>query len=216
MADVLDRIVARKCGEIADRLGGSITAAEPTTRSLRAALARPVVELGDRDLLGLDEHGGSSLRPVGDVVALGSARSAHDDETGVTCDGIERGQLVERSCRATDVVAEARARSVENEEPGRPIARHLERMRDLAWDEHPGLGTDRMRAILELERELPLEDVQRLGVPGMDVRRRISPAGRGAHGHRGELLDVREERHIELRAAEDDLAFADLDHRPAA
>ena len=43
------------------------------------------------------------------------------------CYGIERGQLVERSCRATDVVAEARARSVEDEEPGRPVARHLER-----------------------------------------------------------------------------------------
>ena len=41
MADVLDRIVARKRVEVADRLGGRIIAAEPTTRSLRAALARP-------------------------------------------------------------------------------------------------------------------------------------------------------------------------------
>jgi hypothetical protein len=46
----------------------------------------------------------------------------------------------------------------------------------------------------------------------MDVRRRISPAGGGAHGDRGELLDVREKRDIELRAPEDDLAGADLAH----
>ena len=40
MADVLARIVARKRREVAARLGGPV-AAHPTTRSLRAALARP-------------------------------------------------------------------------------------------------------------------------------------------------------------------------------
>nr|MBA3835650.1 bifunctional indole-3-glycerol-phosphate synthase TrpC/phosphoribosylanthranilate isomerase TrpF [Sphingomonas sp.] len=40
MADVLARIVARKRSEVAARLDGPV-AAEPTTRSLHAALARP-------------------------------------------------------------------------------------------------------------------------------------------------------------------------------
>jgi hypothetical protein len=50
----------------------------------------------------------------------------------------------------------------------------------------------------------------------MDVERRSSPAASGAHLDRTELLDVDEESDVELLAAEDDLAFADLDHVPAA
>src|SRR4029450_7084177 len=69
-----------------------------------------------------------------------------------------------------------------------------------------------MLAILEPERELSLEDIERLGVSCMDVERRFSPARSGTHFDRTELLDVREERDAELLAAEDDLAFADLDH----
>jgi indole-3-glycerol phosphate synthase/phosphoribosylanthranilate isomerase len=42
MTDVLARIVARKRAEVAARLPAPV-AAEPTTRSLRAALARPGV-----------------------------------------------------------------------------------------------------------------------------------------------------------------------------
>ena len=41
MADVLGRIVARKREEVAARLGGRLVDALPTTRSLRAALAKP-------------------------------------------------------------------------------------------------------------------------------------------------------------------------------
>lgn len=41
MADVLARIVARKRLEVAARLGGCLVEAAPSTRSLRAALARP-------------------------------------------------------------------------------------------------------------------------------------------------------------------------------
>ena len=41
MADVLTRIVVRKRAEVAARLGGRPVPAEPTTRSLRAALALP-------------------------------------------------------------------------------------------------------------------------------------------------------------------------------
>jgi hypothetical protein len=93
---------------------------------------------------------------------------------------------------------------------------HLESMDDLGRDERPGLGTDPMYAILERERELSLEDEQRLGVSCMDVERRFSPTASGAHLDCAELLDVHEERDSELLVAEDDLAFADLDHVPAA
>ena len=55
-----------------------------------------------------------------------------------------------------------------------------------------------MHAILELERELSLEHVQRLAVSGMDVGRRLPPPGSSAHVDRGELLDVREKRDAEL------------------
>ena len=105
---------------------------------------------------------------------------------------------------------------MEGEEPRRPVARHLEGVHDLGRDERPGLGGDPMHAVLEPERELSLEDVYRLGVSCMDVERRLSPTGSSAHLDRGELLDVREERDAELLAAEDELAFADLDHVPAA
>ena len=69
---------------------------------------------------------------------------------------------------------------------------------------------------LELKRELSLEHVQRLAVAGMDVRRCLSPSGSRAHLDCGELLDVDEQRDVELPALQDDLAFSDLDHVPAA
>ena len=47
---------------------------------LRSSLAWPVVELGDRELLGLDEHGGATLRwPVGDGVSFLASCTANDD-----------------------------------------------------------------------------------------------------------------------------------------
>jgi hypothetical protein len=73
-----------------------------------------------------------------------------------------------------------------------------------------------MHAILELKRELSLEDVQRLAVPGMDVGRRLPPSGKGAHVDRGKLLDIDEERYVELPGPQDDLTFGDLGHVPAA
>jgi hypothetical protein len=73
-----------------------------------------------------------------------------------------------------------------------------------------------MHAILKLKRELSLEHVQRLAVSSMDVGRRFPPSGSSAHVDRGELLDVDEERDVELRTAEDDFAIANLDHLPAA
>jgi len=50
----------------------------------------------------------------------------------------------------------------------------------------------------------------------VDVRRRLPPSGGSAHLDGGELLDVDEERDVEFRRAQDDLALSDLDHGPAA
>jgi len=184
--------------------------------SLRSMLARAVVELGDGDLVGLDEYGGAPPRPVGDRVALRASHPPDHDESGIGRYGVRRRPLVEPGHIATDVAAVARARCVESEEPRRPVAGHLDRVHDLGRDECPALRADPMHAILELERELSLEHVQRLAVSSMDVGRRFPPSGSSAHVDRGELLDVREKRDAELLAAEDHLACADLDHVPAA
>jgi len=53
-------------------------------------------------------------------------------------------------------------------------------------------------------------------VPGMHVGRRLPPPGSGAHLDHGELLDVHEERDVELRGPQDDLASSDFDHLSAA
>jgi hypothetical protein len=73
-----------------------------------------------------------------------------------------------------------------------------------------------MHAVLELQRELSLEDMERLGVPGVDVEGRSPPAGSGAGVDCSELLAVDEQRGRKLLSAKEKLAFADLDHRPAA
>jgi hypothetical protein len=183
---------------------------------LRSTLARAVVELGDGDLVGLDEHGGAPPRPIGDRVALRASRPPDHDEPGIGGHGVRRRSLVEPGHIATDVVAVTRARGVEGEEPRRCVAGHLDRVHDLGRDECPALRADPLHAILELERELSLEHVQRLAVSDMDVGRRLPPTGSSAHFDRSELLDVREERDAELPAAKDELAFADPDHVPAA
>ena len=87
---------------------------------------------------------------------------------------------------------------MEDEEPCRHVAGHLDGMHDLGRYECPALRADPAYAVLELQRELSLEDVQRLAVPCMDVGRRLPPSGSGAHVDRGELLDVDEERDVEL------------------
>jgi hypothetical protein len=66
-----------------------------------------------------------------------------------------------------------------------------------------------------LERELSLEDEQRLAVSGVRMRARRAPSRMGAHLARGELLDVDEKRDVELPTPQDDFAF-DLDHLPPA
>ena len=158
---------------------------------LRSTLARAVVELGDGDLVGLDEHGCAPPWPVGDRFALRASHPPDHDEPGIGRHGVCRRPLVEPGHIATDVVAVARARCVEDEEPRRIVASHLDRVYDLGRDECPALRADPMHAILELERELSLEHVQRLAVSSMDVGRRFPPSGSSAHVDRGELLDVR-------------------------
>ena len=159
-----------------------------------------MVELRHRELVGLDEQGratsgrsaivspaplraGKPAPPLlgGSVEPTPLRLAADDDETGIARRVLGRGLLVESGRRATDVVAEARARGVEDEEPRRLVARHLESVDDLGRDERPGLGADPMLAIFEPERELALEDEQRLGMSCMDVERRFSPTGSGAY-----------------------------------
>jgi hypothetical protein len=105
---------------------------------------------------------------------------------------------------------------VEDEEPRLRVARRLERVHDLGRDVCPGFATDSVHAILEPKIDVSLDDEYRLGVSCVDVERRPSPAGSGAHLDHGELVEVREERHAQLRTAEDDLAFVDLEHGFAA
>ena len=106
---------------------------------------------------------------------------AEDDEPGIARRVLGRGLLVESGRRATDEVAESRARGVEDDEPRRLVARHLESVDDLGRDERPGLGADPMHAIFETERELSLEDEHRLGMSCMDVERCFSPTGSGTY-----------------------------------
>ncbi len=144
---------------------------------LRSALTRAVGELGDDDLfVSTSIVARRSGRRFVIVLSLRSSGLPDDDEPGIGRNRIRRRPLVERGHVPTDVVAVARARSVEDEKSRRDVAGHLDCVHDLGRDEGPALGADPMYAILELERELSLEHVQRLAVPGMDVRRFTSGA----------------------------------------
>ena len=79
MADVLGLIVARKRAEVANRLGGQPVGAEPTRRSLKAALERPgarfIMEVkkaspsGHRARFGVDEAL-AAYAPVADAISV--------------------------------------------------------------------------------------------------------------------------------------------------
>ena len=79
MADVLTRIVERKRAEVAARLGGRVVPAEPTRRSLRAALALPgarfIMEMkraspsGHRSALSLEQVV-TAYAPVADAISV--------------------------------------------------------------------------------------------------------------------------------------------------
>jgi hypothetical protein len=81
---------------------------------------------------------------------------------------------------------------------------------DLGRDDHPGLGPYAMLAVLEPERELALEDEERLRVLRVDMERRSHAAGGRADLDGAELLDVCKEDYPELTVAGDALALADL------
>ena len=81
---MLAEIVARKRVDVAARLGGSATAAEPTRRSLRAALARP----GARFILEVKRGSpsGGAIRPGADAGALARAYRGAADAISVLTD----------------------------------------------------------------------------------------------------------------------------------
>jgi indole-3-glycerol phosphate synthase/phosphoribosylanthranilate isomerase len=86
MADVLARIVARKRLEVAARLDGPV-AAEPTQRSLRAALARP----GARFIMEVKRASPSGHRSAVSVEAAVAAYAPVADAISVLTDGADFG-----------------------------------------------------------------------------------------------------------------------------
>ena len=86
MVDVLARIVARKRSEVAARLSGPV-AAEPTTRSLRAALARP----GARFIMEVKRASPSGHRSAVSVEAAVAAYAPVADAISVLTDGADFG-----------------------------------------------------------------------------------------------------------------------------
>ena len=86
MTDVLARIVARKRIEVAARLAGPV-AAEPTTRSLRAGLARP----GARFIMEVKRASPSGHRSAVSVEAAVAAYAPVADAISVLTDGADFG-----------------------------------------------------------------------------------------------------------------------------
>lgn len=86
MTDVLARIVARKRAEVAARLTGPV-AAEPTTRSLRAALARP----GARFIMEVKRASPSGHRSAVSVEAAVAVYAPIADAISVLTDGADFG-----------------------------------------------------------------------------------------------------------------------------
>ena len=86
MGDVLARIVARKRREVAARLDGPV-AAEPTTRSLRAALARP----GARFIMEVKRASPSGHRSAVSVEEAVAAYAPVADAISVLTDGEDFG-----------------------------------------------------------------------------------------------------------------------------
>jgi indole-3-glycerol phosphate synthase/phosphoribosylanthranilate isomerase len=86
MADVLARIVARKRHEVAARLAGPVPA-QPTTRSLRAALARP----GARFIMEVKRASPSGHRSAVSVEAAVEAYAPIADAISVLTDGADFG-----------------------------------------------------------------------------------------------------------------------------
>jgi hypothetical protein len=133
--------------------------------SLRSSLARPVIELGDRELLGLDENRGSTLRSVRDAVALRAP------------------------CTADDDLGAAGGWNLNAEESSGLVSRHAKLARMAGRDVHPRVPVD--RSIAAFERELTLENEDRLGALLSVAKRELRP-GVSAEFFGSELLEVGE------------------------
>ena len=98
------------------------------------------MELGDRDLVGLDEHGGAPLlRSVGDGVSFLASCTANDD-----------------------LGARLGSRNLDVEDARRLVSGDEERVRDACGDERPGLPAESVLAVVEPQLELAVEDEERL------------------------------------------------------
>ena len=154
--------------------------------------------------------------------------AADDDEPGIAGGVFRRRLLVE--CRANrpqlvlvssgaetaDEVAEPAARDMDVEEVRRAVPGDRERVHDLGRDEDPRLRARPMLSVLEPERELSVEDEERLRMSLVDVERRSDTTRCRANLRDADLLEIGEKRHTELPLARDALAVHDRDHRPAA
>jgi indole-3-glycerol phosphate synthase/phosphoribosylanthranilate isomerase len=87
MTDVLARIVARKKQDVAARLGGQAPVAQPTTRSLKAALARP----GARFVMEVKRASPSGHRSPVSVEQAARAYAPLADAISVLTDGPDFG-----------------------------------------------------------------------------------------------------------------------------
>ncbi len=74
-------------------------------------------------------------------------------------------------------------------------------------------ASDAAHTILEPERDLSLENEQRLGMLLVQVQRRSDPTRLRANLDDPDLLDVSQKSHPELVVAGDALSLADLDER---
>src|SRR5690349_15353571 len=90
---VLGEIVTRKRRDVAARLGGGVPAAEPTGRSLRAALAKP----GGRFVMAVKKTApwAGALRPGADPAVLARAYRGAADAISVLTDGPYFGGALE-------------------------------------------------------------------------------------------------------------------------
>ncbi len=98
------------------------------------------------------------------------------------------------------------------------VAAELEGVGDSCGHVRPGPGAGRELLFADDEGELALEDVERLAVPRVDVRRGRRAAGVARHLADADLVDVGEERDPEAGPVGDELACADArpGGRPAA
>ncbi len=196
-------------------------------RAARAALAGAVGELGHRELVGVHEQGRAALGPVGDLLAflacpLAERRRARDRSAAYSGGGC--WSKAARTAATPPAGSWSRGRS-RRTEPGTWMSRNRAGSSPVTANacttsggtntqvsaptgaRGPRAGTSARPRGREAPRRGACVDVE---------RRRHARPGAARTSTRAELLDVGEERDVELTLAGDALAVADLDHRPAA